>query len=333
MADDTCRTGRAAPSAAQQNIEFELQSAESDLAILRQDLQPAQAPLPPNVAAVLTECARLLACARQASRSCGTQEVLIFQLLLEVRQNMLLVMPVEQLAAAWPAIRETSASADEKYTDGEARQADRDKIDAYFANPAQRLQVPEEWVRGRIKEFKTPIDDGAIDNIWRAVIIRQQTAAFSVVLLLLLGAFIYLAGYEIGGGDKFVWLLPLEPKEWPKTHSLVLCILAGLIGGCISSLTKLAPRDDKSDASGPPLVSISSARPVIGGAAGLVLWATMTMSGDAVHVGYPALYVAAVALGFSERLFLQGLADAAKQAEKKIGAATGLGAGQGKASK
>jgi hypothetical protein len=318
-------------SPVRQNIEFELQSADADLAILQASLAHihSESELTSEPQRVLTECEKLVAEARVASQAAILQEVLIYQLLLEMRQKLLLIQMIDQVEAKWFSIRRRLAEAGgggRAHADDERA---RKRIDAFFERTKSPrkgggeagLAAEEPHIRQLIKEFKIIVDNRVIDECWRAVTIRRYTYAYSTLILALIAFAIVWAGFEMGQGAGFVWL-PATDKM-PAAHGVLLCAIFGFIGGCISTLAALeAPR-----ASGPPLAQISVARPVIGAAAGFALWAVTALTPPTFfHIGYPALY-AAMALGFSERLFLGGLRRVAARAEAAIGSATGQGGG------
>src|SRR5215831_784006 len=102
MSDAASKSGRwGVWRTVRQNVEYEIGSAESDVAIHRSRLKEPS----PETKQVLEECEKLIERARAANRFFPLGELLIYQLLFEVRRYLLLVQSIEEVEAKWSEIR------------------------------------------------------------------------------------------------------------------------------------------------------------------------------------------------------------------------------------
>ncbi len=271
-----------------QNLRFELESARREIESLVKAGVPDKRDK--RGQAILCRCEKHLADAEWAFGKCLPRELFVWQMLFLIRQDLLLIVPAEELGAKWHSLERRL---EQKATDTGCCQWKklRDEI-------TQRLESPEQCsgeqgydLRHKMVHVRKWLDDFAVRDLWQNLQIRRYTFSFMVLGLVLTGALLAVVmvspASEMNDGAG--------GSGW--NHSAVSTMIAGAFGAILSAL---AP-GKQFVATGVPLLTVVSAvRPVIGAAAGLFLYLLFDaglLSRDKIDGA--ALPVLAVGFGFS----------------------------------
>jgi hypothetical protein len=171
-----------------------------------------------------------------------------------------------------------------------------------------------------LAEALVHVDAGGSNQARGQRVLRRQLAILAVVLLMTTGILVALL---------VAWLPAPQPQPSPSAPAapssplaglatdrlLVLAVLFGVVGACISSIQRatstrtrmLVPRQRAT-------MWASLTRPLIGAAAGLVVWALAAE--DVLGDQGLGLLTFAFAAGFSERVILRFIPDAQDNSEK-----------------
>jgi hypothetical protein len=164
-----------------------------------------------------------------------------------------------------------------------------------------------------LAEALVHVDAGGSNQARSQRVLRRQLATLAVILLTTVGILVALL---------VAWLPTPQPQPSPSTPAapsaplsglapdrlLVLAVLFGIVGACISSIQRATSRRTRMRVPGQRAAMWASlTRPLVGAAAGLVVWA-LAAEGVLGDQGL-GLLTFAFAAGFSERVILRFIPD------------------------
>lgn len=305
-----------------QNLAYEIEAAELEIARIEAAVEPSDE----KRKAFERSRAELERVVKAFHRT-FPRELFIWESLFHIHQDLLLVVPVEELRAEWDVVQ-TRISAATKETDGEfpwkKRRLDNieKELDDLLDNIGPMSSAPSDdtdsrreaesrirEIRSRIREIRKHLDDQDLIRIWRSLQARRFIRIFAL-LVSLFGALliVFVCVPEI---DCLTGQCTLESKH----HSVFGVIAAGILGASLSALADLR----RPVRVGVPLFDWQLGRPVVGGAAGLFLY--LVSEAGIIVLDYPVLYLAAMGFAFSERALFRALRGMADRMESDIGRA------------
>jgi hypothetical protein len=299
------------------------QNVTADLEFVRLELARLNASVRDDAdIKILQECERtFLKCLKSHDRFVFKNRIFVRQSILVILENAIMITPPENLRAVWLSVRQRLKALDNPNNlDIDAHVVE--SIDAYFnmavqkPNGAQLAKVDQTEIRAMLREIRTKLDDRLILDYWSGIALQQKTyVLFSIAALSLVLTLATLA-YE---NSCFSTGLLACGLGVAKQHSMIAMTLAGILGGSLSTISQPVPSDM---AGSLPLVRVAFIRPLLGGIAGLFLYLLNSHSAF-ITAGYPYLYAAAIAFGFSERAFAGALMNSATEVSKQVGQAIG----------
>jgi hypothetical protein len=151
----------------------------------------------------------------------------------------------------------------------------------------------EKVVRETIRQIKFSLDDNVVAKLWNGMVLQRQIYILGAIALMSLVATVLVI---LGETCRLPCLSGCSCEvATPQRHGVPAAVLAGLLGGALSTIAQPMP-------SSLPLVRVALIRPLIGAIAGLFLF-LVSGHAEVLKFGYPYLYAAAIAIGFSERAF------------------------------
>ena len=293
-----------------QNLASEIEAARSDIRrmedIHRVDNKEEQS----AEARGVDRCRELLLGTVEDYNGRGPRELFIWQSLFQIQQDLLLVLPYEELLAKWDVVRMRISATQKKCAKFPWDESQRREIEEQLKSSTGD-DASDHGVRSRIREIRKYLDDRDVLLLWRSMQIRRYRWLFAM-LAVLFGALLATAICVSG-----CWFGHCIADD--KGYRLFGMVVAGSLGASLSALASVGRLDRK----GVPVLSgLQLVRPVIGAASGLFLylvWQTGVING---HDTLPYLF--AIAFGFSERPFFRVLQNLAEKTERNIGQAWGV---------
>ena len=304
-----------------QNLAYEIEAAELEIARIEAAVEPSD-----EKRKAFERSRAELERVVKAFRRILPRELFIWESLFQIQQDLLLVVPVEELRAEWDVVQ-TRISADTKEVGGEfpwkKRRLDKieKELDDLLDNISQKSSASSDdtdsrreaesrirEMRSRIREIRKYLDDRELIRIWRSLQVRRFIWIFALLASLfgtLLTVFVCVPEIDCLAGQ-----CTLESKH----HSVFGVIAAGFLGASLSALADLRRpvRDGV-----PLLFDWQLVRPVVGGATGLFLY--LVSEAGIIVLDYPVLYLAAMGFAFSERALFRALRGMADRMEGDIG--------------
>ena len=296
-------------TASKQNFKAEIQAAETDLKLVEKKIGGTEFDKQ-----TIENCKTQLSNARAAHNALPSRQILVLQNLLAIRQNLLLVLPIEEIPAQWPTIARRLEQLKGRSHNVWDKDLIQNRIDRFIKlKPDKRNPATELGIRHNIRAARRFADDQRVVALWNALATSRQSWALLILALVLLSGLMVVISLECGF-PAVCLKPPVDPQTVPlPLHSIMATVLAGGLGGVLSTISNLRA----GAASTPPFSEVELLRPVIGGAAGFFVW--LVSVAGAIHFTYPMLYAAALATGFSERLFYRQLQRLARMTDKQIG--------------
>jgi hypothetical protein len=272
--------------------------------------------------AILRVCIQMFTQCKESQRRIFSNRIFVRQTLFLILQNIILIAPTQNLQAIWITIKQRLETIEASDAAEYKRSNTIRQIDEYIKQLARskgvkltgdESRLKEKNIREILKQIKSFLDEKVVTELWSAIVLQRQTYVLGLVALLaLVGtlASICLENCELSALFSCTFKRP--------THGALPATMAGILGGALSTI--LTPIT--SSGSSIPLVRVAFIRPLVGGAAGLFLFLVSGYA-DALKFGYPHLYAAAIAIGFSERLFANALGSTANQIAAGVSRALG----------
>ena len=304
-----------------QNFEFEIEAVRSELSRLEEiysdDTEHGETHSYQRK--VLEDCRDLITKIDKAFHRFLPRELFIWQSLFLIQQRILLIVPFSELPAKWATLNKRLQDLSEKEEDG--RKDGRYGSKKFIRDIATRLATgapssngEEEESKGEdvglrsdMIEVKRYLDDKVALELWIAFRLRRYSVMFLVLALVLVA---YLVA------DICILRPECLSQEWLEcsdNYSVIAMVVAGSLGALVSALSSGLRGERPGN---PPLAHTFLIRPVIGGIAGLFLY--LVAQTEVLSVPYPAMYVVAIAFGFSERAFYSVLGSVARSTEGRV---------------
>ena len=299
-----------------QNFEFEIEAVRSEISRL-EELYPEDAEEQKEHSyqrEVLKECHKLIKEMECALSRLLPRELLIWQLLFLVRQRMLLIVPFSELPAQWETLKGRLQHLPRKERGQYGKKKFIESVSTSLNVDPPPSEDAEREVRTSLIEVRKFLDDKVALELWIAFRLRRYSVMFLALALPLVA---YLVA------DICILRLECLSKKWLECsdpYSVVAMIVAGSLGALVSALSSGLRKERSGN---PPLVQAFFARPVIGGIAGLVVY--FLAQAGVINAPYPAVYVVAIAFGFSERAFYSVLGRVAGSTESRVATYSRLG--------
>lgn len=306
MADDERRHGvpplKVRRSEIMQNLASEIEAASSD--IHRMGSKEGQ---PTEAEGVIDRCRQLLKVTVKDYNGRGPRELFIWQSLFQIQQDLLLVLPSEELLAEWEVVQMRITKTQEKGTKFPWDDSQRKEIEDQLRSSAGD-DASNRGVRSRIREIRKYLDDRDVLRLWRSMQIRRYRWLFAM-LAVLFGALLAMAICV-----SSCWFGHCIADN--QGYGLFGMVMAGSLGASLSALANVGRLDQE----GVPVLSgLQLVRPVIGAASGLFLY--LVWQTQIIEVTGAAPYLFAIAFGFSERALFGVLQSMAEKTERDIGRA------------
>ncbi|MCH7540731.1 MAG: hypothetical protein IH999_10100 [Proteobacteria bacterium] len=296
-------------TASKQNFKAAIQAAETDLQLAEKKIGETEFDKQ-----TIEKCKTHLSNARAALNALPSRQILVLQNLLAIRQNLLLVLPIEETTAQWPGIARRLEQLKRRSHNVWDKDSFQNCINKFIKlKPNKRKPEIELSIRHNIREARRLIDSQRVVALWNALVMKRQSWIMGILALFLLLGIVVSISLECGF-PAVCLKLPVDSQTVP-IHSIIATVMAGGLGGVVSTFSKL--REDADVASAPPFLRVELLRPIIGGTAGLFVW--LASFAGAIQFTYPILYAAGFATGFSERLFYGQLQRLARMTDKQIG--------------
>ena len=287
--------------ASMQNLAFEIEAARSDVLRIT-DLEG----LPADAKEVVDRCGKLLRLVAEAFNRRSPRELFIWESLFQIRQDLLLVLPPEELLAKWEVVQTEITATQEKCNKFPWKKKWRDAITNQLTSSAGSAES-ERQIRSRIREIRKYLDDRVVLQLWRSIVVRR----FGLLFALLAVAFGVLLAIAIcAPGCLLGHCLPDN-----KSYTLFGVIVAGTLGSTLSALANIGHPGHQDGV--PLLYVLQLVRPVVGAASGLFFYLvlqTKIIAMDGIEV-----YIFAIAFGFSELALFRVLQNLTGKIEADMG--------------
>ena len=262
-----------------------------------------------NKRLVLEECQKLLELTEKAFCCWFPREVIVWQNLGLIRQNLLLIVHPNELSAKWESIRSrlSKLSSDDQANSSKLSYWQSNKFATWVDGKLKdRTHAEDDELRIKLKEARKCLDDRLVAQLWTGISLRRYGVFFITSSFLLSASLIGLISYEFFCGCRIPWC-------GITTLTLIGVFISGTLGALLSTLISRSQNDQSST---PPFANLLFVRPIIGGIAGLFLF--FLAAGGYLDVKPPVLYAVAIAFGFSERALYNALARLTGNVDKNI---------------
>lgn len=303
MTDDEGRRGfprlRVRRSRIMQNLASEIEAAQSDI---RRVVSAVE--LPEESKATVDRCSELLLLVIEDYNGRFPHELFIWESLFQIQQDLLLVLPSDQLLAEWDVFQTRISTTQEKGTEFPWEESRLNEL-AEQLKSLSGSTPSDRGVRPRVREIRKYLDDRVVFDLWRSIQIRKFGYSFACLAFALgtvLAVTIYASACQ-----------PSQCMADSEDYILFGMIVAGSLGASLSALAGVT----RFGQDGVPLLSgLQLVRPVVGAVSGLVLY--LIWQTEILHVHGVELYLFAIGFGFSERALFELLGRLAKQMEGHV---------------
>ena len=304
------RRGKFRWFAARQNLQFEIDAVQAELDWLKK-LKNGPGSTRCQGKEARECCDKLLQKAKGAFRVWFPRELIVWQCLCLIRQNVLFALPFDQLAAKWETIQRRLKALEERDSGYWGTEQFRDWVLARLKGDEQEGYDAE--LRSKLREARKLVDDKVTVQMWAAISLRRNTVAASIGTTFTSAALIVMFACEIAASA-----CPVEISEG-SWFSPITMLLSGILGAHLSILF-VRPKTKPKSKPAPSLVNITFVRPVIGGAAGLFLFLVLSAGILKFETNQWISSALAIILGFSERGFYGALSSLVRKAEESVAA-------------
>ena len=299
-----------------QNFEFEIQAVRSEISRIKKLYLEDETDKKKYSyqRGILAECEKLIGSIEGALERLFPRELFIWQALFLVRQRILLIVPFSELPAQWETLKGRLQRLPKNKRGQYGKKKFIDSVSACLNADPPPSEDAEREVRANLIEVRKFLDDKVALELWIAFRLRRYS-----VMFLSLGT--VLVAYLVA--DICILRLECLSQKWSDCsdpYSVVAMVAAGSLGALISALSSGLRGERPGN---PPLVHAFLIRPVIGGIAGLFLY--LVAQTEVLSIPYPAMYVVAIAFGFSERAFYRVLGRVAESTEGRVAKLLRLG--------
>ncbi len=230
------------------------------------------------------------------------RELFIWQSLMLIQQNMLLILPCRQLRAKWRTLSGRLAHLGDEAAYASLKRR-LDDIAKELGECERCSEADDRALRHEMVEFRKSLDDRLVLDLWRTVSIRRYGIIFSLSAFACIALLIVLfACSECSNSSNEHWQRPIA------------MVVAGFLGGLLSGIATMRYGEQGVR---PPLASVEVVRPVIGGIAGLFLF--LIAEAQVLNIADPGLFALAIAFGFTELAFYRTLYRIASNVEDRLG--------------
>ena len=294
--------------APRQNLQFEIEAARAELEWLRSAPKGSKSSeVSIRGDAAIERCSEFLREAKRAFRVPFPRELIVWQHLFLIRQDILFAVPFDQLPARWETINRRLKSLDRNVSNYWGTDEFAEWASGRLKASGGELGGYDAELRSKLREARKSVDDRVTAQLWKTISMRRRVATVSLGVVLTSAALIA--------------LLQCFPciACWPPDGLAFSLITMFLAGGLGAQLSTLFVRRENSRPFEIPLLNLAFVRPIIGGVAGLLL--ALLLSSDLVIVknaslwGYHGL---AIAFGFSEHAIYGTLSSIARRAEASV---------------
>jgi hypothetical protein len=173
-------------------------------------------------ARVLISCQEMISQCIASQQRLFSNRIFVRETLFLIMQNIILIMPRENLPAVWLSVRQRLGAIDASESAEYQKSNTLAEIDTYMQQLSTKkqgdLDTPDTIVRQKIKEIKSFVDEKVITELWSGMVLQRQTYILGTIVLFSLLSTILTHLYET---CRWPWLDCANKAQ--RRRGLALC--------------------------------------------------------------------------------------------------------------